>query len=173
MKQSTRNFQLYKKLWKSHDPKNVSATSDDLNSDESALIDEICFKADLCEHYEEYIQTLCNGMILLLEAGITKRSLQQHPVLQEKIHNMGDKILENSYLKSDQFYVGLFVKLRVKFDWLQAKFYKVIKNMMHHVLDCGLKISLNIKLKIEEQLKSQDYKLYQSFFIQTHKLRAF
>jgi hypothetical protein len=173
MTRSTRTFRLFKGLWSSESPDYPSFEDKLKDSPENSLIDEICFKADLCENYEDYINTLCQGMILILDAGIPRRYLEEHPLIKDKVHNMGGDILSNSHQDSDQLYVGLFVVLKVKADWLKVKFYKIIQNMMHHVLDHGLKISDNIKSKIKEQIHSQYFQLYKSLFLIPSKLHSF
>lgn len=164
MKYSQRLNRHYAKLWKDagvHSSRRIHERPDKATT----LIDEICFRADLCETSEGYIQALCEGMIFLIQSNVPLKSIETHRIIKQKIHALPEDILNNSRQGTDQFYVGLFAKLKLKTDWLSVKFYQIIQKMMHHVLEQGLKISPHIKQKIEQQIKQLYPELYSLFFV--------
>jgi len=169
MKKYNRSFRLYQKLWRASD--NVKSARVKPSA-ELVLIDDVCLKADLCETYEDYVRTLCEGMEMLLNANVPHESLISHDNLRSKIEGLGDTIIDHSYADSDQLYVGLFVKLRSGLDWLKVKFYTLVRDMMRHVLDHGLKISDKLKAKIKEHLRAENPHLYRRIFHLAYKLQA-
>lgn len=124
---------LYLNLWKS---------TEDLDTQkfrrEHVLIEEVCFRANLAYDYEDYVKTVCDGMIMLLEAKISRESLSSHKGLMTLVDKMGDEIIDNSRYGSDQQYVGIFVKLRSAVERFKVKFYKMIKDLLHQVLENGI-----------------------------------
>lgn len=160
---------LYQNLWKERN----SDTKQAHQSPEIALIEDVCLRVQLSHNYEEYVQKLCEGMIMLLNAKISQNTLKKHKLLMSYINQMGDQIIDNSNYESDQQYLGIFVKLRSSIERFKVKFYQLVKGLMHQVLEQGIDLSNNLKNRIRHALKTENQDLYQAIFAQNPTLYPF
>ncbi len=132
-------------------------------------IDGFCMEADLCESLEEYVETICDGMMELIKMGIPKQKLLNHSIALTKILRLGEDIIEYGKKKSDIFYIGLFVDLKIAKEWFEFRFYSVIKNMLNLIYSKSKELPNELKVKIELLLKSDNFPLYSLYFLKNRE----
>ena len=135
----------------------------------SKAIDSFCMKADLCESLEEYVTTVCDGMIDLIKMGIPKQKILKHGVALAKLLRLGEDIIEYGPKKSDIFFVGLFVDLKIAKEWFEVRFYTIVTNMLGRIYNKGLELPIDLKRKIERLLKNENYPLYSLYFLKVRE----
>ncbi|MAX66170.1 MAG: hypothetical protein QF441_05565 [Bacteriovoracaceae bacterium] len=128
-------------------------------------IDHLCMKADMCESLESYIETICSGMIDLLKTGVPKNKILKHPLALSKILQLGEDIIEYSEKKSDLFYIGLFVEMKIASNWSHIPFYRLILNMLKKIIDKVSQLPRVLRHKIEQLVKEKNYPLYALYFV--------
>ena len=151
----------YNSLWK----KTASAK---IESNEMkkvfALIDDFCFKADLCEKFEEHVSTLCEAMEHFLQRNDLRKYLELHPSLKQRILMLGENITENSYRESDLYYLGVLTEMKLKQNWLDQKIYSFVKTALSKILKNGAVISEALRKKTRETIKQSFPDIYQKYF---------
>lgn len=135
---------LYHRLWS----KNGSNWQNKPKTATEISIDLLCSKADMCHCIEDYIYTLCEGMIELLNNDFNLEVVRKHTILKQKIEHLGLDILAKSRAGSELFYLALFVDFKLSQNWLDKTLYKVIRNMFSQVMNLGLSFSKSLKKKI-------------------------
>lgn len=153
-------------LWKSSPNNNqLKLVSGNYESFCKKAVDNFCMKVDLCEDLESYVMTVCEGMNELIKLGIPKDSIIKHDLALTKILRFGEDIIEYSENKTDLFYIGIFVELKISSYWFKLPFYSVIRELVLIIVKNGKKMPELLKCKIEKLLKTDNYPLYALYFI--------
>ncbi len=121
-------------------------------------------KADLCESLPQYIEVLCDGMVKLIDMGISRRDILKHPMAFAKILRLGEDILEYSERYTDMFYLGLFVELHINKCFTSSKFYHLIKRLVGKIKEKIGYFSDEMINHIKMELKKENYALYCIYF---------
>lgn len=127
-------------------------------------IDNLCLQADLAETLQEYIIVLCKGMTELIELGIPRSSMLNHQLLLPKLMRMGSDIIEKSPPGGDQFFIGIFIEIKLPSSWFNLKFFKLILGLLRQVINAKLKLGEKVKYKIMQLAKVRSRTLYDKFF---------
>ena len=162
------NSRKYLNLWDSSSAKRkggILLSSGNYDNYCKKAIDALCLEADMAETLDAYIVTFCDGMENLIKQGIPKNTILKHNLALSKILRFGEDIIEYSQKKSDLFYVGLFVDLKIAGHWYELPFYKVVKGMLDLLYDKGQVLPALFKEKIEKLVKASNYPLYALYFI--------
>ncbi|MBD64533.1 MAG: hypothetical protein CME62_04970 [Halobacteriovoraceae bacterium] len=162
---SRRHTHRYKNLWLD------KSNSDTESRPGEQFLDSLCAKIDETRGYEEYIHTLCEGMILLLQSKIGVETIKKHPDLMAKIKQLPQKIIHNSYDDSDLMFLGIFVELELPKSIFKLQFYQTIKKLLTKILDCGYHISKTMRQKLKILLRTQNPKRFRQLFQTPHPLK--
>ncbi|MAZ49627.1 MAG: hypothetical protein CME65_13790 [Halobacteriovoraceae bacterium] len=153
----------FRKLWSEGTQTKLSTQNFD--SYYKKAVDNLCLKADLCESAEDYLLTICEGMRQLIDQGVPKNSIINHPVALAKLLRLGEDIMEVSYKKSDLFYVGLFIDLKITMNWFKIKFYQIIELLVKQITHHGKEIPDTLKEKLRLLIKKENFPLFALYFL--------
>lgn len=152
------------KLWSNRDAGPRLAT-ERYESYYKKAIDSVCMEADMCESVDDYVVSLCNGMQQLIDQGIPKSSIINHPIALNKILRLGEDIMEVSHQKSDIFYIGIFIDLRIAMNWFQKKFYQLVKLLIDQITRNAKGIPTKLKQKLIMLMQKENFTLYAQYFL--------
>lgn len=127
-------------------------------------IDALCLEVDMCETLEDYLNALCRGMHDLFDLGVRKKDIIEHKLLFQKLLNLGEDVVEGSKPKSDLFYLGLFIDVKLASNWFTRAFYKLIAKALYEIKNIGKFFSEKMKFRLEESLLENNYALYKVYF---------
>ena len=126
--------------------------TEDVKTSEEIQIETLMLRADLCEDLESYVTTLCNGMEQVLESDALLRVAKKSTHFESKIKRIGRDIIEKSRQETDLFYLGVFASLKLKENWLDKQFYKILAKLLSQVMEKGFQFSEILKRKIKSKL---------------------
>ena len=121
-------------------------------SSDEILIEGLMLRADLCVDLESYVETLCEGMEQILESKTLLKIAKANPLFESKIKRIGSDIVEKSQGESDLFYLGVFATLKLKENWLDKQFYKILSKLLGQIMTKGFKFSDLLRRKIKAKL---------------------
>lgn len=156
----------YKKLWSEGTQARLS--TENYDSYYKKAVDSLCLKADLCETADDYLKTICEGMQELIDQGVPKASIINHPVALAKLLRLGEDIMEVSYRKSELFYVGVFIDLKISMNWFKKKFYQMIVMLVDQISQHGKDLPEKLKNKLREMIKKENYPLFALYFLKSN-----
>ena len=149
-----RRTSLYKNLWIR------SAAEGKERSVAQKRIDDLCQRADFCESVDDYVYTLCEGMQALINKGIQKEHVLNHSILLSKLLRLGEDVMETARRKSNLFYIGLFIDLRISANWFQKAFYALIQNLIEQIVRRARQLPERLKARLILLAKQENHNLY-------------
>lgn len=161
LNQMASKMKIYQNLWQQH----TKLSTENYETYYKKVIDTLCLKADMCESVDEYVITVCEGMQELIDMGVPKSAIMNHPIALAKILRLGEDVMEVSYKKSDIFYIGLFIDLRISMNWFKRKFYQLIKLLIEQVVHKAKEFPEKLKYKLQALAKKENYALYALYFL--------
>lgn len=162
------NSKKYISLWKpssSGHNQDLKLSSGNEDAFCKKALDDLCLEADMAENLDEYIEIFAKGMERLLALDIPKGAFTKHELILAKILRFGEDIIEGSQVKSDLFYLGLFIDQKISSQWFKIGFYKFINKIVDFIMHKGKQLPLAIKFRIEDLVKKGNYSLYALYFI--------
>lgn len=144
------NSSSYSKLWAKSGQR--TSVQEDPKTEEEVLIETLILKADLCSDLETYVETLCEGMRVILANESLLRVALKNDHFESKVKRIGSDIIDKSRRETDLFYLGVFASLKLKENWLDKQLYSVLSNLLAQVLNKGFEFSAKLRKKIKAKL---------------------
>lgn len=133
-------------------------------------MDELCLEAELASSSSDYVFIICEGMEKLLKSNISVDKIRSHENLFLKLIYLGKDLMECSHFKSELFYLGTFIELKILDKWRDSKFYFILLKALKNIRANSSFLSKKIKDKIIIQLEISNLSLYLRYFNQYEKL---
>lgn len=132
-------------------------------------MDDLCSEAELASSSSDYAFIICRGMEKLLKSNISVDKIRSHENLFLKLIYLGKDLMECSPLKSELFYLGTFIELKILDKWRDSKFYFILLKALKSIRNNSSFLSSKIKEKIIIQLEIFNSSLYLRYFNQLEK----
>jgi hypothetical protein len=129
-------------------------------------MDDLCLRAELATSSSDYAYIICNGMENLLRTNVEVEKIKSHKNLFLKILYLGKDLMECSTLKSELFYLGTLIELKILDKWTDFKFYIFLLKAIKRIEKNIFFLSEKIKEKLVNELISFNSSLYYRYFIE-------
>lgn len=152
-------------LWENSTPKMISLKENNPNFNQVQM-DDLCSKAELATSLGDYAYIICNGVSELLNCGVEPSVIKSHQNLFQKILFLGKDLMECSNFKSEMFFLGAFVELKILEKWKDLKFYSFMLSALKSIRKNVSFLSKRIKQKVIDDLRLFNFDLYRRYYFE-------
>lgn len=158
------SYKSLSSLWENSSFTSKQNSSDLKNDIDFQKMDNLCLKAELATSSSDYAFIICSGMEQLLKTDISIDKIKSHKNLFLKVLYLGKDLMECSSFKSELFYLGTFIELKILEKWRDAKFYIFLLRALKNIRNNFSFLSKRIKEKIIDELETYNSTLHYRYF---------
>lgn len=147
----------YSNMW-------IQSTRANRELDQTQLLEKLDIESDLTTTTSEYVSTIIDGMISLLEKDLKRSDLVQNEKFFEKLMDLGKSVMNGSKESKDLFTLGMLIESKIRKNFMSLRFYKLIAQSIAYINKNIEIFTESFQRRLREDLRRHRYQTNSEHF---------